>query len=70
MPEFMEQARINVADAMEHLRTKAVGSLQWEHFARVVRDKVQEFPSLAEDYVDDLVFLALQSWEGWNRGRG
>ena len=56
-PEFIEQARVNVADAMTHLRMSGPTSvLVWRHYSRVVREKVAAYPELADGHAGDRIF--------------
>lgn len=57
MPEFIEQARINVVDALQHLASAPPGSLIWRHYVRVVQQKVADFPELAAEHADDPAYL-------------
>lgn len=55
MPEFIGQARINVSDALSHMRKAEPGSLIWGHYARVVRQKLKAFPELIGEFADNLI---------------
>lgn len=53
MPEFLVQARINVSDALAHMRTTPPGSLIWSHYSIVLRQKFKAFPELIDEFSED-----------------
>ncbi|GAU84213.1 hypothetical protein [Bosea sp. BIWAKO-01] len=59
MPEFLEQARINVSDALSHMRKAEPGSLIWSHYSRVVREKLNAFPELLDEFAEDPIVSEL-----------
>ncbi|ODT20972.1 MAG: hypothetical protein ABS35_18595 [Kaistia sp. SCN 65-12] len=53
MPEYLVQARINVADALSHMSKASPGSLIWSYYLRVVEQRLKAFPELVDEFSEN-----------------
>lgn len=59
MPEYLEQARANVSDALSHMRQSKPESLIWCHYSQVLRQKLRAFPELIREFSEDPIVSEL-----------
>ena len=68
VPEFEQQARLNVEHALSSLAGSRPGSLAWVHYSRVVREKVRFFPTLATAFAAHPTFTEVIASHGGETG--